>query len=179
MPKIVVIAEPEMLPVELADNPDVVIVSPSMVGEDIIAALDDASGGLLGGAGELTEWAKEEEAEPAHSGSGDDEEEPSGEGDDDLPSGEGDDEEPSGEGYGDDDLPAGEGDDEEEPSGSGRGRRSGRGDDEEERVGGSGRGRRGGRGRGRGDDEERVGGSGRGRSPLAAWVASQTGGGRR
>jgi hypothetical protein len=172
MAKIVVIADPEMLPPELSDNPDVVIIPPASVDEACMAALDEASGGLLGsGEGALEDWAKEEEAEPEHSGSGEDEDaDKDGKGDEDMP---------AGSGYGEDaqriddaaDVSArGEDEDEDksgkenpfvrdarQDAGSGRGRRSGRGeDDETEKRGGEGR-------------------SGRGRSPLAAWVQSQTG----
>lgn len=84
MPKIVVIADPEMLPPELADNPDVVMIPPDAVGDDLMAQLDAASGGLLaegGGEGPLEDWATEEEKEPEHGGRGDDDDDAASGGD--------------------------------------------------------------------------------------------------
>ena len=171
--KIVVIADPEMLPPELSDNPDVVIIPPDSVDEACMAALDEASGGLLmaGGDGPLEDWASEEEKEPEHSGSGEDDEDEKkgGEGEDDLPEG------GSGYGEGDEDEKKGgegRGDDEDKPSGEGRGR--GGNPFERDARQDSGSGRR--AGRGRGDDEDAdKGGSGRGRSPLSAWMTSLAG----
>jgi len=168
--KIIVIADPEMLPPELSDNPDVVIVPPDAVDEATMAALDDASGGLLGsGEGALEDWAGEEEKEPEHSGSGEDDEDGGeGRGEDDIAEG--------GEGRGEDDEEkGGEGRGEDEDK-SGEGRRGGRGGNPFERDArqDSGSGRR--AGRGRGDDEDAdKGGSGRGRSPLSAWMTSLAG----
>ena len=168
--KIVVIADPESLPPELSDNPDVVIVPPDAVDEATMAALDAASGGLLGsGEGALEDWAGEEEREPEHSGSGEDDEDGGeGRGEDDIAEG--------GEGRGEDDEEkGGEGRGEDEDK-SGEGRRGGRGGNPFERDArqDSGSGRR--AGRGRGDDEDAdKGGSGRGRSPLSAWMTSLAG----
>jgi len=140
MPKIVVIAAPEMLPPELADNPDGVMIPPDAVDPDTMAALDAASGGLLaegegGGEGPLEDWAKEEEKEPEHG---------AGRGDDD-----------------DDGTSGGDPDPDPDPDPDKRG---GSGDDDpdkdEKDKAAAGEGRRHGRGRE----------SGRGRSPLAAWV---------
>ena len=168
--KIVVIADPEMLPPELSDNPDVVIVPPDAVDEATMAVLDAASGGLLGsGEGALEDWAGEEEKEPEHSGSGEDDEDGGeGRGEDDIAEG--------GEGRGEDDEEkGGEGRGEDEDK-SGEGRRGGRGGNPFERDArqDSGSGRR--AGHGRGDDEDAdKGGSGRGRSPLSAWMTSLAG----
>jgi len=170
--KIVVIADPESLPPELSDNPDVVIVPPDAVDEATMAALDAASGGLLGsGEGALEDWAGEEEKEPEHSGSGEDDEDGGeGRGEDDIAEG--------GEGRGEDDEEKGgegRGEDEDEDK-SGEGRRGGRGGNPFERDArqDSGSGRR--AGRGRGDDEDAdKGGSGRGRTPLSAWMTSLAG----
>lgn len=169
--KIVVIADPESLPPELSDNPDVVIVPPDAVDEATMAALDAASGGLLGsGEGALEDWAGEEEREPEHSGSGEDDEDGGeGRGEDDIAEG--------GEGRGEDDEEkGGEGRGEDEDK-SGEGRRGGRGGNPFERDArqDSGSGRRAGRGRGDDEKDEEKGGSGRGRSPLSAWMTSLAG----
>ena len=85
--KILVIAAPDMLPPELAANPDVVVVDPASIPEELMVALDEAAGGMLGdadadgGEGPLTNWAGEEEREHGMGGYGDDDEK-SGEGDD-------------------------------------------------------------------------------------------------
>jgi hypothetical protein len=86
--KTLVLGTPESLPPELADNPDVIVLDPSELDDDMIASLDAAVGGMLlgedgeSGEGDLVEWAEEEEKEHAHAddedgkgGYGDDEEE--------------------------------------------------------------------------------------------------------
>lgn len=96
--KTLVIGLPESLPPELADNPDVIVVDPETLPEEVLAALDAASGGMLmdedgaesveGGEGPLDEWAKDEEKEHGmggrDGGEGDEEKDPlGGEGDED------------------------------------------------------------------------------------------------
>lgn len=132
MAKLILIASPDAVPPELAANPDLLVLPPEQVPAEIMEQLDAASGGMLGGAGALEAWAKEEEAEHGMGARGDDEEEPSAEGEDEEEQqfgGEGDDEEePSAEGDDGDDamLDNAEGeDDEEEPSAEGE-------DDEED-----------------------------------------------
>lgn len=122
--KIVVIGTPDMLPPELAENPDVLLLDPSQLDGDMLAALDAATGGMISAEGPLEDWARQEEREPEHQGMGDeDEDERSGEGDDE------DEDETAGSGYGpedEDEDKSGEGDDEEEnenspgPQGKGR-----------------------------------------------------------
>lgn len=121
--KIIVIGSPEALPPELAENPDVLLLDPASMPPEVMAMLDEVSGGMISAEGPLEDWAGEEEREHGMRGGrgDDDEEDESGAGDDDEErSGEGDDdeEERSGAGYG--------GDEEEE----GMRQRSGEGDDE-------------------------------------------------
>lgn len=125
--KILVIAAPDMLPPELAANPDVVVVDPASIPEELMMALDEAAGGMLGdadaagGDGPLTDWAGEEEREHGMGGYGDDDDEKSGEGEDEdgAMNGEGDDDEKSGEG---DDDETDETDEPKKPKGGSRGR---------------------------------------------------------
>ena len=128
--KTLVIGMPDTLPPELAENPDVIVVDPSTLPEELLGMLNEASGGALleeeGGEGALSEWAAEEEKEPEHGGQG--------EGDNEEEDGE---DKPGGEGYGADDEEkdplGGEGDDEDEdpskkpPMGGQRGGRTGSG----------------------------------------------------
>ena len=85
---IIVIADPETLPPELADNPDVVMIPPDAVGDDLMAQLDAASGGLLGAAPPPEGGEGDLDDEPMPGGAGDDgapveeDDEPSGAGDD-------------------------------------------------------------------------------------------------
>jgi len=176
--KIIVIGLPENLPPELAENPDVIVIDPQQLGDDTMAALNAASGGLAledekGGEGALVDWAQEEEAEHAHSGEGPDDE--SFDDDEDEKKREGMGRGRGGRAEGDRDSDmlderGGEGDDEDEYD-----ERGGEGDDEDEyddedddKPSGTGRGRM---GRGKG---------GRGRGalmpPLAAWARNMVGG---
>ena len=147
--KTLVIGLPENLPPELADNPDVLVLDPETLGDDIVEALDAASGGMLlgegleeGGEGALEDWAKEEEAEHAHGGEGGEEE----------------DEDKDKEG-----AKGGRGDDEEEDENKfGKGGRGADDEEEEDKAG------KGGRGRVRG-------GRGAGLPPLAAWARTMAG----
>ena len=158
--KILVIAAPDMLPPELAANPDVVVVDPASIPEELMVALDEAAGGMLGdadadgGEGPLTNWAGEEEREHGMGGYGDDDEK-SGEGEDEdgAMNGEGDDD--------DDDEKSGEGDDEET--------------DEPKKLEGGSRGR-GGRGAPRFD--MRVSGRGAAVPALSKWANAMGRGGR-
>jgi hypothetical protein len=142
--KTIVIAAPDQLPPEMADDPSVLVLDPASLDDELMAMLDAASGGMMGeddesGEGALADWAAEEEKEPEHAkgGYGDEDEEEtrqmSGEGDEDEESGEGDDamDDPEtrfGKGgrAGDEDEESGEGEEEDideskKPSGSGRG----------------------------------------------------------
>lgn len=112
--KTIVIAAPDQLPPEMADDPSVLVLDPASLDEELMSMLEAASGGMLGedddesGEGALTDWASEEEKEHAHakggygdeeddearsmSGEGDEDEDEYGKGDDDEDeSGEGDD----------------------------------------------------------------------------------------
>lgn len=146
--KILVIAPPDMLPEELATNPDVVVIDPATMPEEMLAALDDVAGGMLGdadaegGEGALTDWAGEEEREHGMGGYGDDEEAKA-------------DKDASGEGEGDEEDLGGEGD-----------------EDEDKKKGASGSRGRGGRGR----FDSRA--SGRGAMPALSRWASAMGRGR-
>jgi hypothetical protein len=149
--KTLVIGLPESLPPELADNPDVVVLDPSQLSDDMLASLDAETGGMLmgedmpeGGEGALADWAKVEEREHGMGGFGDDEDpEHDGKGDDD--DAEKDDErKAAGQGYGRGYGRGGRGDDDAEEK-----KRDGMGDDDdaEEKKGmGYGRGAKGGRG---------------------------------
>lgn len=104
--KIIVIGAPESLPPELAENPDVIVVDPASLPEEMIQMLDAATGGMLAedgeeteesGEGPLSEWAGEEEKEHGMGGYGDDTAE------DDDTAGKGEDEDPMGKGEDDDD----------------------------------------------------------------------------
>lgn len=158
--KTVVIGMPEALPPELATNPDVLVVDPAMLPEEVLAALNEATGGMLGeeegGEGALESWAKEEEAEHGMGGYGDDEDKEREGGS------EGDDEEK--------DPIGGEGEDED-------GRESGgEGEDEEEREKSAMRGR-GGRAAPRRFDMT-ISGRGAAVPPLATWAKAMGRGGR-
>lgn len=131
--KTLVIGLPESLPPELADNPDVIVVDPQTLPEEVLAALDSASGGMLmgedgeqdGGEGPLEEWAGEEEKEHGMGGYGDDEDDKGGGADDeekDPLGGEGDEEDDARAGMGDDDK-----EDEKKPEGGSRGGKRGNG----------------------------------------------------
>lgn len=109
--KTVVIGMPEELPAELAANPDVLVIDPATLPEEVLAALNEATGGMLGeegGEGALESWAKEEEAEHGMGGRGDDEEDAEGGGADEESDPIG------GEGEDDDGTMSGEGDEEPE-----------------------------------------------------------------
>lgn len=103
--KTIVIAAPDQLPPEMADDPSVLVLDPASLDEELMSMLEAASGGMLGeddedesGEGALTDWAAEEEQEHAHakggygdededeerqmSGEGEDEDEEDGKGDD-------------------------------------------------------------------------------------------------
>jgi len=45
--KTLVIGSPDALPPELADNPDVLVLDPETLPEELMAMLDEASGGML------------------------------------------------------------------------------------------------------------------------------------
>ena len=174
--KTIVIAEPEMLPPELAGDPNVVIVPPAMVSEECFALLDEASGGLVlgDGTGDLVEWAEEEESEAAHAG-GEDDEESDASGEDDEES------DASGEVREGRAHPAWKAEMGEDEESDASGRRYGRGrgeDDEESDASGRRYGRGRGRGRGRGEDDEEKDASGRrnARGPLASWARRVAGG---
>lgn len=157
--KTVVIGMPEALPPELASNPDVLVVDPAMLPEEVLMALNEATGGMLGeegdesGEGALTDWAGEEEREHGMGGRGD-EDEPEG--------GEGDEEEK--------DPLGGEGEDED-------GAMSGEGDDEEEKEKGGSRGR-GGRAAPPRRFDMNISGRGAAVPPLTAWAKAMGRGGR-
>jgi len=195
--KTIVIAAPDMLPPEMADDPNVLVLDPASLDEELLGMLDAASGGMMdegmdGGEGALADWAAEEEKEPEHAkgygdedadedkmpfgrgkmyGMGDDEDED----EDKMPFGRGkDDDDDMAYGRGkddDDDMPFGRGeDDDEEMSREG----SGEGDEDEDEIAklkkeaGAGRGRFGGKGK-----------SGRGVPALSAWARSMGGFGSR
>jgi hypothetical protein len=170
--KTLVIGLPESLPPELADNPDVIVVDPETLPEEVLQALDAASGGMLmetdgeetveGGEGPLDDWAKDEEKEHGMGGR-------AGEEDDEEKGGGADDEEK--------DPLGGEGDDDKDMT---RGGEAGYGpdEDEEERkraaaAGGSRGGRRGGSGFG-----VTISGRGAAIPALTSWARAMGRGGR-
>ena len=111
--KTVVIGMPEELPVELASNPDVLVIDPTTLPEEVLIALNEATGGMLGeegGEGALESWAKEEEAEHGM-GDRDDEEDAEGGGADEESDPNG------GEGEDDDGTMSSEDEDEKKPDG--------------------------------------------------------------
>lgn len=156
--KTIVIAAPDMLPPEMADDPNVLVLDPASLDDELLGMLDAASGGMMdegmeGGEGALADWAEEEESEPEHA--------KGGYGEDDADE----DKMPYGRGKEDDDeMPFGRGaDDDEEMEREG----SGSGDEEDDEIAklkkeaGAGRGRFGGKGK-----------SGRGVPALSAWARS-------
>lgn len=80
---ILVIAAPEEMPPELAENPDVVVIDPATIDPDLLEQIVTAAGGMIedpdgeqmNGEGPLSDWAGEEEKEHGMGGYGDDEEE--------------------------------------------------------------------------------------------------------
>lgn len=170
--KTLVIGLPENLPPELADDPAVLVIDPQQLGDEVLTALNAASGGLLleegeGGEGPLADWAGEEEAEHGmgRGGRGDEEDEKDRGGEGPLADWAAEEEAEPAHGRG------GYGDDDEEPK-------------DEERMGAGRGGRRGGRGD-EPEDEEPKDGAGRGRGrggrgpalpPLAAWARAMAGG---
>lgn len=193
--KTIVIAAPDQLPPEMADDPSVLVLDPASLDEELMSMLEAASGGMLGedddesGEGALTDWASEEEKEHAHAkgGYGDEEDDEarsmSGEGDDEDESGEGDDAMHDPEtkfgkmGYGkmgrggrageDDEDESGEGDDEDK---FGKGMEEDIDESKAPSKGAMGYGKM---GRGKGAK------GGKGLPPLAAWARSMGGMGRR
>jgi len=175
--KTIVIAAPDMLPPEMADDPNVLVLDPASLDDELLGMLDAASGGMMddmeGGEGALADWAKEEESEPEHAKGGygeddaDEDKMPFGRGkedDDDMAYGRGKEDD-------EDEMPFGRGaDDDEEMDREGSG--SGDEDDDEiaklKKEAGAGRGRFAGKGK-----------SGRGVPALSAWARSMGGFGHR
>lgn len=129
MAKKILIATPEEIPAELASDPDLIVLDPTVLPDECLMALDEASGGMLSGGGPLSDWAGEEERE--HGMDGDEKRDD----DEHAMRGRGDDED----GAQDDDAAHGRrsfgrgDDDEDEKDKAGEGiRRAGRGDDEDE-----------------------------------------------
>lgn len=199
--KTIVIAAPDMLPPEMADDPSVLVLDPASLDEELMSMLEAASGGMLGedddesGEGALTDWASEEEKEHAHAkgsygrygGYGEEEDEEAR-----SMSGEGDEDEDE-DGKGDDAM--------NDPEtkfgkmGRGRGGRAGE-DDEDESGEGDDEDKESGEGMEEDIDESKApakgkmgygkmgygmgrGKGGKGLPPLAAWARSMGGMGRR
>lgn len=185
--KTIVIAAPDQLPPEMADDPSVLVLDPASLDEELMSMLEAASGGMLGededesGEGALSDWAAEEEQEHAHAKGGygdedeDEERQMSGEGDDEDEdeSGEGDDAMHDPEtkfgkmGYGKMGRGGRAGEDEERDEESGEGMEEDIDESKAPSKGAMGYGKM---GRGKG---------GKGLPPLAAWARSMGGMGRR
>lgn len=159
--KKILVASPEMIPPELASDPDLIVIDPAQLSDECVMALDEASGGLLSAGGPLTDWAGEEEREHAEGDDADDPEKRDADG-------RGDDEEDPEKrdagrrGRGDEDD-----EDKDKPADAGR-RGRGYGDDEDEEK------KRDAEGRGRGLPRGRLGG--RGGPPIMSWARRALGG---